>query len=55
MTIALVGENPIDWTRPVGCPAGFEPRQVVNGSSLFHADQFLRSVDVEPKPLKNID
>ena len=26
MTIALVGKNPIDWTRPDGCPAGFEPR-----------------------------
>ena len=32
MTIALVGKNPIDWARPDGCPAGFEPRQVVNGN-----------------------
>ena len=32
MTIALVGKSPIDWARPDGCPAGFEPRQVVNGN-----------------------
>jgi hypothetical protein len=32
MTIALVGKSPIDWARPEGCPAGFEPRQVVNGN-----------------------
>ena len=34
MTIALVGKNPIDWVRPDGCPAGFEPRHVVNGNGV---------------------
>ena len=28
---------------------------MVTGRSLLHADQFVRPVDVEPNPLKNID
>jgi len=36
MTIALVGKNSANWTRPDKCPAGFEPRHVVfgNGTNL---------------------
>jgi hypothetical protein len=33
MTIALTGQNKIAWVRPDGCPAGFEPRQVISGNS----------------------
>ena len=36
MTIALVGKNSVNWTRPEKCPAGFEPRHVFfgNGTNL---------------------
>ena len=33
MTITLTGQNKIAWVRPDGCPAGFEPRQVISGNS----------------------
>jgi hypothetical protein len=33
MTVTLNSPRRIDWTRPDGCPAGFEPRYVVSGNS----------------------
>ena len=33
MTVTLTGQNKIDWVRPEGCPAGFEPRLVISGNS----------------------
>lgn len=33
MTISLSGKSKIAWVRPEGCPAGFEPSEVVVGNS----------------------
>jgi hypothetical protein len=33
MTIVLTSAKRIDWARPEGCPAGFEPEFVVVGNS----------------------
>ncbi len=33
MTISLKGKSKIAWVRPDGCPAGFEPSEVVVGNS----------------------
>lgn len=33
MTISLKGKSKITWVRPDGCPAGFEPSEVVVGNS----------------------
>jgi hypothetical protein len=33
MTVTLNSTKRIDWARPDGCPAGFEPRYVVSGNS----------------------
>lgn len=33
MTILLKGKSKIVWVRPDGCPAGFEPFEVVVGNS----------------------
>ncbi len=33
MTISLSGKSKITWVRPEGCPAGFEPSEVVVGNS----------------------
>jgi hypothetical protein len=33
MTIVLTSAKRIDWARPDGCPAGFEPEFVVVGNS----------------------
>lgn len=33
MTISLKGKSKIAWVRPDGCPAGFEPTEVVVGNS----------------------
>jgi hypothetical protein len=33
MTITLKGSGSTEWTRPSGCPEGFEPRQVLVGHS----------------------
>lgn len=35
MAIALVGNNPIDWSRPEGCPAGFETVLIKNENLLI--------------------
>lgn len=32
MTVSLKGKSKIVWTRPDGCPAGFDPREVVIGN-----------------------
>ena len=33
MTVTLTGQKKIDWVRPEGCPAGFEPEFVIVGNS----------------------
>jgi hypothetical protein len=33
VTISLKGKSKITWVRPDGCPAGFEPSEVVVGNS----------------------
>ena len=38
MTIALTSAKRIDWARPEGCPAGFEPEFVVVGNSDAGSD-----------------